>query len=254
MAAPRSTNLFHFTKSADVLFSILANGFYPRYVLEDAAWLGVDEPKFHSFPAVCFCDIPISRIGDHIGFYGRYGLGLSKAWALKNGLNPVFYISSAAPLAKSLLEAMYVAIRADEGSKSGEVMPAAKHLLYIFSHSKPISGTMVIQGKPVAKEFYLENEWRYVPKREIPSDEMPMALTHEAYNDEKFRAGLNDKLAKEACLKFVPSDVRYIFVPIDADIPPLVDFINSHLGQYSHTDIKILTSRITSLEHIQGDL
>ncbi len=113
---------------------------------------------------------------------------------------------------------------------------------------------MVIQGKPVTKEFYLENEWRYVPRFEISSDEIPMALTQEGFDEEENRTKFDDKLAKTACLKFVPSDVRYIFVPNDADIPPLVDFINSHLAQYSLADIKILTSRITSLEHIQGDM
>ena len=40
---------------------------------------------------ICFCDIPLHLIADHINEYGQYGLGLSREWALKGKLNPVFY-------------------------------------------------------------------------------------------------------------------------------------------------------------------
>ncbi len=61
--------------------------------------------------------------------------------ASERGLSRSFYVSPAAPLAKTLLEAIRVAIKVDQAAKSGEVMPAGKHLLYIFSHVKSLSGT-----------------------------------------------------------------------------------------------------------------
>ncbi len=88
---PRSDNLFHFTKSIDILESILKNGFYARYCLEDIRWLNSNEDKFIAFPMVCFCDIPLSRATEHTEFYGSYGLGLTKDWGIRNNLNPVVY-------------------------------------------------------------------------------------------------------------------------------------------------------------------
>lgn len=89
---PKSENLFHFTKSVDYLKNILGNGFLPRYSLEDtqAFDIGLD---YIGYPMVCFCDIPISRISEHTAFYGGYGLGMTKEWGLKNGLQPLLYAS-----------------------------------------------------------------------------------------------------------------------------------------------------------------
>eukprot|EP01034_Spumella_vulgaris_P011525 gene11525-14663_t len=70
-------------------------GFWPRYSLEDFRWQvsGPNSHEFAAFPMVCFCDIPLSRIDEHVGFYGSYGLGLSREWGIRAGLNPVQYIA-----------------------------------------------------------------------------------------------------------------------------------------------------------------
>ena len=39
---PKSDNLFHFTKSLDVLKLILENGIQPRFCLEDIEWFNLD--------------------------------------------------------------------------------------------------------------------------------------------------------------------------------------------------------------------
>lgn len=90
---PRSHTLFHFTKSSKVLKLILKNGFWPRYCLEDVSWMGMDaeDAEYVAFPAVCFCDIPLSRIDEHVAFYGAFGIGLRKEWAVINNLNPILY-------------------------------------------------------------------------------------------------------------------------------------------------------------------
>lgn len=58
---------------------------------------------FVAFPMVCFCDIPLSRIDEHIGFYGKFGIGMTRKWAEQNGLNPVLYASGSNNLTKELL-------------------------------------------------------------------------------------------------------------------------------------------------------
>jgi len=89
----RPQTLFHFTKSLNVLKAILVEGYWPRYCLEDIAWLGTPSASLVSFSTVCFYDIPLSRVAEHVSFYGNYGLGMSKEWAESNNLNPVLYVA-----------------------------------------------------------------------------------------------------------------------------------------------------------------
>jgi hypothetical protein len=190
MAQPRAATLFHFTKSLDVLQSILKGSFFPRLSLEDVAWLGIPKLEYVAFPMVCFCDILLGRIDEHVNFYGTYGLGLSREWAIKSGLNPIFYISRSSPLGGSFLKALRATIQADKAKKKEDRTSSQLHI--IMAHIKPLSGNMVIGGKPVSKDFYLENEWRFVPRIQ----EVPLALTKEEYDDESKRNKFNDMLRK----------------------------------------------------------
>lgn len=103
---------------------------------------------------------------------------------------------------------------------------------------------MIVAGNIVEKDFYQENEWRYVPEE--------FKLLHQKDFDEKL-----DEMNKEVesqKLIFTPSEVKYIFVKSDNEIPTIVDFIQNNLDRFPLNDIKILTSRIISLETIARDL
>jgi hypothetical protein len=246
MATTRSSTLFHFTKSIDAVQSILLNGFVPFYSLEDMSWLGSSRQKFFGFPIVCFCDIPIGRITDHVGFYGSYGLGMSRDWALRNGINPIAYYSQASPICHEFLEAL----RGAQDMKTKDPNDKTRDCLHtMLAYAKPVSGTIIVQGSHVLKDFYLENEWRYVPMK--PKLLYPIHRTD--MDDPAQCTALNKKAEKES-LKFIPADVRYIFVKQDADIPPLINYINDNLQNYSAVDLKILMSRVTSLEHLEKDI
>ncbi len=249
MSYAKSTSLFHFTKNLETLQSILANGFYPRLSVEDVSWTGIPGLEFVAFPMVCFCDIPLGRIEDHVDFYGEYGLGMSKEWALKNGLNPVFYVSSSAPVGKSIVEAIQAAVRDDEADADKSEY-STDHLHFMWAHAKPIFGKMVVGEKPVSKDFYVESEWRHIPIL----DTLRRAVSMDTYEDETWKKKQNERLQAEAVLKFNPEDIRYLFVPRDSDIPLLVDFINSQLASFPLVDLKILLTRITSLEHVRKDI
>ena len=55
-----SNLLFHFTKIADILISILENGFWPMTANEDISFMMPnDEDVIVGIPMVCFTDIPI---------------------------------------------------------------------------------------------------------------------------------------------------------------------------------------------------
>ncbi|HGS4960874.1 TPA: abortive infection system antitoxin AbiGi family protein, partial [Vibrio parahaemolyticus] len=235
---PKSDSLFHFTRSLDVLKSILRNGIFPRYCMEDIEWMGGNN-DYVAYPMSCFCDIPLSRISEHTSFYGRFGLGLSKEWGRKNNLNPVIYSSEDGLTQKSLK--FFMQHDFDE-----ECSDEAHNNLYkLLALHKPVEGKMVLGNEVVTKEFHLENEWRYIPDWEIKF--LFTQNSREELEEE------NKKLEKRK-LEIAPSDIKYIFVPEDGDIPKLVDFINNELGSFSLNDLKILQTRIVSLATLNGDI
>lgn len=244
---PRSRSLFHFTKNMVVLESILTNGFWPRYCLEDVQWQNHAAHEFIAFPMVCFCDIPISRILEHVGFYGSYGIGLTKEWGTKNNLNPVFYFSGDNPVHRAIKQLTGVVLGLDDEETKTRSLRNIRHIL---AHSKPTTGRMIVSGEPVIKDFYQESEWRFVPDHHKISD----YLRFDDYKDEAHLNECNEETLSSCKLKLLPSDVRYIFVPKDSDIPSIMNFIQSKLDHYPNADLKLLMSRVTSLESIAVDV
>jgi hypothetical protein len=250
MALPKATNIFHFTKDLDTLQKILlTNGFNPKYSIEDTSWLNVYGWQQMAFPMVCFCDIPISRISAHVKLYGRYGLGLSKEWAIRKGLNPVFYISSSAAVSESIFQAVKEGAKVDRNLDRKD-RKFIRPLNFLLAHSKPLSGKIRSSKGFVNKDFYQENEWRYVPK----IDNIPVLISKERYRDQEKISELNGHLKSMAVLKFEPTDIRYLFVRNEEDISPLIKFITSELKSISLTHRRKLMTRITSLRDIQKDI
>lgn len=243
---PKSHTLFHFTKSKETLKLILKGGFWPRYCLEDIRWVGQESADYIAFPMVCFCDIPLSRIADHVGFYGEFGLGMTKEWANMNGLNPVLYLATDNNLSAELRK-----LNSHAGKLKDEEQVAAKDTMrFIYMHIKPSDGYMLVDSKPQSKEFYQESEWRFIPKHE----QVRTYLTKSVFDDEEQLEQHNTTTKEHCSLQCSPRDIKYIFVKSDTDIPDLVNFIQTELDFYSSSDLKILMSRIISLDSIQQDL
>lgn len=243
---PRSRTLFHFTKNLNVLKSILADGFWPRYCAEDTRWHGQADAPTVAFPMSCFCDIPLSRISEHVNFYGQYGLGMTREWATANGLNPILYVAGENDLVTELRKLNKHA----NSLVMEKQIPAKETMRYIYAYTKPVSGVMIVDGSPVEKDFYLESEWRYVPQH----NEINAYLLHPIFSDLDQLHVENEKTRQHCRLRFTPKDIKYIFVRFDSDIPDMINFIQTTLDHYPHADTKILMSRVTSLESIQGDV
>lgn len=243
---PRSSTLFHFTKNRETLQSILANGFWPRYCAEDTRWVGQENAPIVAFPMVCFCDIPLSRISDHVDFYDQYGIGVTREWGIKNSLNPVLYVAGENPVCSELRSLNAHANKLDGEDKSN----AKESVRYLYAHVKPSRGIVIINGSPVEKDFYLESEWRHVPQ----NTEISPYLRSDIFSDSEKLAVENDKTNLHCKLKLSPGDIKYIFVKNDSDIPNFIDFIQSGIAGILHSEAKMLMSRVTSLESIQADL
>lgn len=164
---------------------------------------------------------------------------------MKNGLNPVLYMAGQNSLGKSIID-IDAACQKLPDENQNEIQANLRRLA---SHIKPTEGKMVIAGEIVEKEFYQESEWRYTPKSEFIKDH---ALI-KTFNDEAKRSELNSQTAKHGMLEFLPGDVKYIFVPTDSDIPDTINFIQDEMNYFPSADLKVLLSRVISLETVRRD-
>jgi len=243
---PKSHTLFHFTKSRETLRLILKSGLWPQYCLEDVGWLGYETFDYIAYPMVCFCDIPLARIAEHVRFYGEFGVGLTKQWAESNGLNPVLYIAG-----ENDVTATFREMNVHANRLTGEDQKAAKITMrYLLAHAKPTVGTLVVDGKPVEKEFYQESEWRHVPKHQ----NIEGYLLRSTFDVPDLVEAANARTKELCSIRFGPKDIKYIFVKADADIPDLINFIQVEMDYYPGADLKVLMSRVVSLESLSVDL
>ena len=92
MSVFRTSSLFRFCKERKMLQNYLKTGIYPNYCEED---LSCEKSELKiGIPMASFCDIPITLLSEYHERYGEYGMGLTKEWAIKNGISPVMYITN----------------------------------------------------------------------------------------------------------------------------------------------------------------
>jgi hypothetical protein len=251
-----ASTLFHFTGTFANLQGILESNFHPRFVYEKLSDVFATADKTfvdNAVPMVCFCDIPLSQIHEHIEDYGSYGIGLSKAWATRMKLNPILYLtpdSSISDYLKALLSATGHSIKTMGAGDFDTVLS----LYELMSHTKPYKGNLIKHGR-VWKEkvFYNEKEWRYVP-RLMELKDVDYRLSYKDYLDEEKRAAANARLAERAPLYFEPNDIRFIVVPDESEILPLLNEIEkSKGGKYNYNDVRMLSTKILTVDKIKED-
>lgn len=277
MATIKSNSLFHFTPKEEYLLDILENDFWPRYCFEDIEWLipkdlkneleKQEEDNFLetpikqlikdnissiAYPMSCFCDIPLSKITAHTDFYGSFGLGMTKEWGIRKGLNPIFYLSDNSIIPNLIRNFILKNIPVDAISLliSRELSPNTT--LQLMKFLKPLRGKMKVNGKEVTKNFDEECEWRYAPA----SDEnnlFPNFLPNFLANNNEELQDSNIVTKKVASLNFEPSDIKYIFVPEDSNIPTIINKINTIFTNYPEHERLLLLSKVISLDTIRKD-
>ena len=274
-----SNTLFHYTSKLNSLKSILKSGFKVSYCRELD---GV-------FPMISFCDLPLGQAKLPLNDYGEFAIGMNNEWAKKNKLNPVLYLESESYLTEEISKALLsvqsnahswmsktetsiIAAKAVMGNNHPEIVnrfidltqsvsslensrTMVKSMLNIFRFSKPFKGDLIRDGQIVSKnhKFYDEREWRYIPdydyKGIIPQ------MSFEQY--EKFKENHPTKphiKHKKHAVSFKASDINYLIVKQDSDIPKLITHLNNqdHLG--SAREIRLLTTKIMTAKQIKEDL
>lgn len=243
-----STNsIIHYTDSYEKLTLILKEGFKIKYCVETLHLSSTLGSSKAAHPMISFCDIPLTNSKQHYDVYGKYGIGLTKEWAMKNGVNPVLYIDKNSLFAASLYELIK-----ERRKKESNLTPKQKEeILKIKSYAKNYSG--LLKRKTVNNpnyKFYDEREWRLVPKREeMNNASFSIILTEFLKDQEKY----NNKIA-DCRFKFKVNDISYIILEFTSEIPDMVGFLRTNLSdRCTANELDILFCKIRSTEQITAD-
>lgn len=254
-------SLFHFTPSLNNLLGILDKTFYPRYCYEKfeltrrmtqskkqplIEWVNLIDA---AIPMVCFCDIPLSQLMSHIEIYGKYGLGMSKEWGIREGLNPVIYFNKNSHLINKINKLL------DSPDMMGE--STAQAYSGIMRYMKPYEGTLYRGGLSVNENvrFYDEHEWRYVPDSNILNENKIKAIPLHVYQNQVQLAKANRKLETDKTkLSFSADDIKYIIINEEGQINNMVNELIIIKGdRYDNDTIDRLISRIITVKQIEND-
>lgn len=265
-----------FKQSANVLFNFMPKLEYltrklsqlamiPRYYEESIEYLELDGLEKVAFPMVCFCDIHLNRLTNHMGSagsevgYGRFGIGMDKNWGISNGVQPIGYINTSSSLINDYKISFQHALIQESHDIGDEVFRnyLTTQLLYI----KPLYGAMLKKRDDrvsrLKKNFHDEREWRFVPNFSnvtteleliIPQDE----IVNNANNTvcETYSKGLEER--EELWLKFQYEDIKYLIVDTNEDRIVLIDFIMNELN-INQSEKLVLISNIIVFTQIEKD-
>lgn len=243
-----SNTLFHFTKDIKTLRSILENNFWPMLSVEENNILDGTMRKL-SIPLVCFCDIPLGNIEEHMKKYGDYAIGLKYTWAKESRINPVWYVNHSSSIRKNIRD--FFAnnpnyLLEDDGSEQGNLMMYL--LCYLKKYSTKTHPTDGSKEKVIY--YYDEREWRYVPK--LFEDGERLFLTSEENSNEE-RHNYIQGILKQHPLCFQPSDINYIIVRKDSEVLNMKHLLEKVKVNYSDKDREILVTKILSAQRIKND-
>ncbi len=230
-----SDTLFHFTASLEVLVKILRKGFQVRYIYEKLPQIRLA----YFVETVCFCDIPLGAIKNHLNWYGNYGIGINRKKAKEKGFSPVIYIHQKSP--------HIVVSGTDKNIKDLSNSPTTKYLKQI--RGKQLFYNKEKDNKPYWrwKTFYEEREWRYFP-------ETIQAINVEKYKKETDLDSRRNKLNATNSLSSLKIDndwIEYIIVDKKIEIPKIISIIKKLFK--SNSLAEILISKILTSEQIAKD-
>lgn len=243
--------LFHFTNKTS-LYAILSSTFKVSYARERI--FGGTILKEFAVPMVSFSDLRLSELKDNIGTYGKFGIGLTKDWAIRNGLNPVMYASQNSLFTENFIQATedLFNIVSQSGDTTGRYETAYNNTLNTLRYIKNYQGDLIRPGKKTinAYVFANEREWRYVP----PITESILAFVPiDQIKTSKQKSQFNQKV-KHIRLNFQPDDIKYLIVEKDEDINDLITHLRLVKGRFSFNTVERLTSRVLTYEQIEKDV
>ena len=299
-----SNTLFHFMKESNYLKDFLSKRVItPRYCLEDIAYLNltINGDTFKEIQVLqkCFCDIQLHRITvksevlcedsitqgkkkvmlSLLDIYGKYGIGFSKDFCVKNNFHPVHYLNEKSSYVENLTNMLGIAMKNEI-----EDNQISDYVINRLALAKPLHGKMKDMMLPddstrtkytIYKNFHDEHEWRYIPSPQSIS-ELNRKTNHYRIeqifaNENMWNSGRNviqefssiitNEEYNSIWVNFSYSDIRYIIVPNEQERVLFIDYINEELSEKSFDcsicNVKknraLLISKIIVLDEIGRD-
>jgi hypothetical protein len=244
---PLSANtLIHFTQEKESLKRILEEKFR-IFNCKETVVIGGKKTMFR-VPMVSFCDIPLSEVKEHITKYGNYGIGMTKEWAIRKGLNPVLYVAPDSALSRSYRAAVKH-YATDTDSDVDQWTNEQKSLCDVLRYMKNYEGLLERKGTKIdSYRFSDEREWRFVP---LYSENCEMLVDEEYYEHNKNSV---DEPLVPMRLEFEPNDIKYIIINDDSEIREFIEHLRKVTGNHSFHDLERLTTRIFTTAQIKTDI
>lgn len=245
--------LFTFTTELKWLIKSLKNRMLsPRYCEEDISYLNIKGMKKLAYPMKCFCDINLHKLGQHMEWYGYYGLAFSKEWGMSKKIQPLHYINPSSELRKDFTVAFRSVLSEDLSGETKSHTKLKNYLLHELMYYKPYQGkfTKRTTGKKSNKCFSDECEWRYIPN--VTCLDMPQVITDDALKGMVLADYSNSLDGVDAVsLSFEYEDLKYVIVETQKDFYELINEIES--WNLDEANRCTLMSKIMVWENSEGD-
>lgn len=289
-----ANTLFHFTSDLRYLLNILSEGFYVRYSLEDYRGLLKEEDEIAlPMTCFCDIPISHTRrhaltYGNYaLGLSKDWGHKnnvnpviytypdsettktlerISDLLMEFHNIHPDYVPKGRKKGEGQTFEYILKKILEDPNYKyKSKIRSNVEGIEQVVRHFgkyiKPYEGKVWKNGRYDDVRFYDEREWRFVPANKFfrgkaVAVDAKASYAKEYYVDERKRRAINMKLAKHIRLKFQPNDIRYIIVEKENEIPGVLDFMDDIEwgGVVKQKDLKILATRLISMEQIHDDM
>lgn len=250
----QADTLFTFTSQLDFLISSLKlKMLSPRYCTEDVSYLRITNVKQIAIPMKCFCDINMHRLGEHLQWYGYYGIAFSKEWGMKKRIQPIQYINKDSYLCKDFSSAFNKALHIDMNNQTLAEKCLKNYLIHQLMYLKPYSGKIRNRNdnKERTKCFTDECEWRFVP------DVTKVGYDQIYINDDISNAGNLFEFSnamngvEKISLVFDYNDIKYIIIKSNEEF----DTISKAISDMKMDCVtrNLLLSKIIIWENSRGD-
>jgi len=257
--------------------------------MEDVDYMGLVNASGNHISEIavlqkCFCDIPFHKMNEkfeiavakgstisseekqkieandyntHPGCYGEYAIAFSKAWSVRQGLQPVMYVNKESEFLNEFRKLFSYAMTSENIEEI-----VADDLLGRIAYFKPLQGTMdrTIDGKPIKleKNFHDEKEWRFIPRdSELIKMKLDKVIAKKKIKDNynAINKSLERSTYESIWLKFSYDDIKYIIVPNQFERREVIKFISEMLADKMTDEIQkgILISKILVLDDIRRD-
>jgi len=257
-----SSCLFHYTKSLETLISILQYGLrfsevrepYPKIGWGTSPLTAIGlQRTYNDNRVVCFCDIPLTLAASHRTYYKEYAIGLTKEWAINNGVAPVRYVHSNSPgFSGALIELLEV-----ESNRRELGTDFVSELIRHRTGAAPTADDLSEDAKKTmhAVENELAKALRFIADGaaffKIYEGDDPLKGTplKRYYDEREWRAVHHDL----DVLQFKWDDIRYIICATQDECEKLYERRNEISESLAMPDNSRLWQKLRSFEEIDSD-